>query len=182
MARAGLATLSGVRHAQNMRGFPEPSHSGSLPRLKLVQAGVARARLTKQPTPTPRQRLPITMDILHGLFDTWSRSLNEKQTHDRVMLRATATACFFGFFHSGEITAAGTESFLAWDDVTTDEGTPPSILRVHLKQSKCDQLGKGVDVYIGSTGARVCLVSETLKYSYMGRHRDLSFASRTEHL
>ena len=169
MARAELATatikvyLAGVRHAQIMRGFPEPSHSGSLPRLKLVQAGVAHARLTQQPTPTPRQRLPITIDILHGLLDTWSRPLNNKQTHDRAMLRAAATACFFGFFRSGEITAPSVAGFnewihLGWGDVATDEGTPPSILRVHLKQSKCDQLGNGVDVYIGSTGARVCPV------------------------
>lgn len=174
MARAGLAPatmrtyLAGVRHAQIMRGFPEPSQSGSFPRLKLVQAGVARARLTR-PMPTPRQRLPITLDILSGLLDTWSRPTEGMHAHDRALLKAAVTVCFFGFFRSGEITVPSVTGFnerihLAWGDVATDNRTPPSILRVHLKKSKCDQLGKGVDVYMGRTGARVCPVTETLTY------------------
>lgn len=52
LAREGLAPaktrayLAGIRHAQIMRGFLEPAHAGSLPHLKLVQAGVTRSRLT----------------------------------------------------------------------------------------------------------------------------------------
>ena len=46
LAREGLAPttmktyLAGVRHAQVMRGLPEPRQTGQMPRLKLLQAGV----------------------------------------------------------------------------------------------------------------------------------------------
>ena len=179
MAKAGLAPttlktyLAGIRHAQIMRGFPEPSQSGSLPRLKLVQAGVARARLTGTGpgarAPPTKQRLPITVEILSGMLRWWSNPSGEDQSHDFVMLRAAATVCFFGFFRSGEITVPSATAFderihLAWGDVAVDQASPPSAVRVRLKRSKCDQLGKGVDVYVGRTGTEVCPVVETLRY------------------
>ena len=48
LAREGLAPttmktyLAGVRHAQVMRGLPEPCQTGQMPCLKLLQAGVSR--------------------------------------------------------------------------------------------------------------------------------------------
>ena len=67
------------------------------------------------------------------------------------MLWAAATVCFFGFFRAGEISLTTTTSFditqhLAWGEVAIDCSEDPQTLKVHLKKSKIDQLGKGVDV------------------------------------
>ena len=61
-------------------------------------------------------------------------------------------------------TAFDARVHLAWGDVAVDDATPPSSIRVHLKRSKCDQLGKGVDVFVGKSGDRSCPVAATLLY------------------
>ena len=38
------------------------------------------------------------------------------------------------------------------------------MLRVHLKVSKCEQFGQGVDVFIGRTEDELCLVVAVLNY------------------
>ena len=38
---------------------------------------------------------------------------------------------------------------LAWGDVSMDDLENPMLLKVHLKRSKCDQLGKGIDGFVG---------------------------------
>ena len=60
------------------------------------------------------------------------------------MLWAAATMCFFGFFHSGELTVPSMSSFdstrhLAWGDVSIDNRESPKIMEVYLKRSKTDQ-------------------------------------------
>ena len=38
---------------------------------------------------------------------------------------------------------------LAWRDLAVDSHTHTRTVKIHLKKSKCDQFGKGVDVYLG---------------------------------
>ena len=163
--------LAGIRHAQVMRGFPEPAYPAGMPRLKLLQTGVARDRANHRTGGTGRERLPITPQLLEGLLRVWSapKGNTPAEARDRAMLRAAATTCFFGFFRSGEITvptqtAFDTRIHLAWGDVALDDAKPPSMVRIHLKRSKCDQFGKGVDVFMGRTGKAICPVSEVLEY------------------
>ena len=64
------------------------------------------------------------------------------------MLWAAVVICFFGFFRSGEITVPSLNSFdpsshLAWGDVSLDNVLDPTMLKVHLRKSKTDQLKKG---------------------------------------
>lgn len=85
------------------------------------------------------------------------------------MLWAAATLCFFGFFRSGELTVPSYTAFdpsrhLAWGDIATDNTLCPTVLKVHLKRSKCDQLGKGIDVFIGRTDDSLCPVVAVLAY------------------
>ena len=87
----------------------------------------------------------------------------------RSLLWAACSMCFFGFFRVGEITAPSKDAFkssqhLAWGDVSVDSVTHPSVVKVHLKFSKCDQLGKGVDVFLGRSGNRICPVAACLAY------------------
>ena len=73
-------------------------------------------------------------------------------SYETTLLWATCSMCFFGFFKSGEITtptiaAIDPTRHLAWGDISIDSIDQPSLLKTHLKSSKCDQLGKGVDVF-----------------------------------
>lgn len=92
-----------------------------------------------------------------------------KSDADIVMLWAVASLCFFGFFRSGEITVPSLTSFdaskhLTWEDVAVDSIDNPQTLKVHLKTSKTDQLGRGVDLYIGKTDCPLCPLKAMLHY------------------
>lgn len=180
LANEGLAPptiktyLAGVRHMQIMQGYPEPRREGSMPRLKLLQSGVAKERVKNGVATAGKLRLPITPQLLRGLMDAWaeSTSATQEQSRDRAMLRAVATMCYFGFFRSGELTIPTATSFderrhLSWGDVAVDDKSPPSTVRVRLKYSKCDQLGKGVEVFMGRTETSPCPVSEVVRYVSM---------------
>ena len=100
---------------------------------------------------------------------------------DILMLWAAAVLCFFGFFRSGEITVPSQNAFdprkhLSWGDIAVDNQLQPTMLRVMLKHSKTDQLGKGVEVYVGRTGCSLCPVAGML--AYMGTQRVFSSSSR----
>ncbi len=171
LAQQGLAPstiktyLAGVRHAQIIRGHPEPRESSTLPRLKLLQAGVKRVR-AQQGAPPSRPRLPLTPAHLRQIRTVWNTSASNP---DIVMLWAAATMCFFGFFRAGEITVASAAAYdpivhLSWGDISVDSIVTPSAIRIHLKRSKCDQLGNGVDVVIGRTTDELCPVTAVLTY------------------
>ena len=176
LAQEGLAPntiktyLAGIRHAQVIKGLPEPRQLDSMPRLRLLQSGVARNRVA-QGVPPARQRLPITLPMLRTMVDIWTAAPNSESSHsfNLAMLRAAATTCFFGFFRSGEITVPSRSTFdplihLAWGDVAVNGSSPPSSVRIHLKRSKCDQLGRGVDVFLGRSGSPTCPVEEIIRY------------------
>lgn len=85
------------------------------------------------------------------------------------MLWAAAVMCFFGFFRAGEITIPSLTSFdnsrhLSWGDVSINNHLQPRMLKVHLKYSKTDQWGKGVDIYLGTTGCSLCPVTGVVTY------------------
>ena len=157
--------LAGICHAQILKGLPEPRQSDTMPWLKLLQSGVAWEKAVRDEPPL-RQCLPITPPLLLGMLDYWTATTTPPSnstaiSFDFAMLRAAATMCFFGLFCSGEITVPSRAAFderihLTWRDVAVDEALPPSAVRVLLKHSKCDQLGKGVDVFLGRTGSPAC--------------------------
>ena len=76
---------------------------------------------------------------------------------------------FFGFFRLGELLLPSQDAFnprllLAWGDVAVDDACNPRMVRCHQKQSKTDQLGRGVDVVLGKTGLDLCPVAAVLGY------------------
>ena len=171
LAREGLKEqsiktyLAAIRHLQLTMGLPDPRDSSSLPRLRLVLMGIRRMQADSR-NYTPRTRLPITPPILHRIRELW----NGRSTRaSYVMPWAAVTLCFFGFFRSGEITLPSQGAFnpgkhLSWGDVAIDSPTKPRALKVHLRQSKTDQFGKGMDVVIGSTGDPLCPVAAVSAY------------------
>ena len=156
--------LSAIRHMQITLGLPEPKEFSSLPRLRLVQAGIKRMRAST--SDYTRLRLPITPAILHKIKEQWTPKIRERDT---MMLWSAVTLCFFVFFRSGEltvpsITAYNEASHLSWGDISLDTQHPPQTLKVRLKKSKTDQFGKGADVFVGRTGDSLCPVTSTVTY------------------
>jgi len=151
-------------------GLPEPRE---FPRICLVQSGIQRIHSRQT---TAKVRLPITPTILCRLKEHWSP---QRINRDVIMIWAAATLCFF---RSGEITVPTENGFehsrhLAWGDRAIDSTEDPQSLKVHLRRSKSDQLGNGVDVYIGKTDCPLCPVVATMQY--MAQHKAPSFYFKT---
>ena len=169
LANDGLAPqtcksyLAAVRNIQLSLGLPDPREQSSLPVLKRVQAGISRARMLRGGQ--AKLRLPITIQILEGLFDTLMRH----PTPENTVIWAIAAVAFFGFFRLGELLLTSGGEFnpaihLAWGDVSIDDWTHPTMAQIHLKKSKCDQLGKGADIIVGKTESKVCPVLAILNF------------------
>lgn len=164
--------LAAVRNAQIALGLPEPREHSSLPMLKRVLAGIRRCRV-QQGSSTSRVRLPVTVDLLKRMRGR----LEQSSDPDRVVVWAVICTAFFGFFRLGELLPGSAASFnsstdLAWGDVAVDDRDSPRIVQVHLKTSKVDQFGRGVDVILGSTGAELCPVRALTHY--LGRRGSAS--------
>ena len=144
-------------------GFPDLRDQSSLPVLKRVQAGIARVRALKGTS--KRVRLPITLQVLSDI----GSYLESCALQEKALLWAIACTAFFGFFRLGELLPSTENSFnpatdIIWGDVSIDSHSAPTMFQVHLKKSKCDQLGEGADIIIGATGSKVCPVRDMLSF------------------
>lgn len=155
--------LSAVRSMQISLGLPNPRDQSSLPILQRVQAGIRRAHAAKESNPPTR--LPITAHVLRQLKAVWEQSSHP----DRTTLWAVACTAFYGFFRLGELLLTSPSSFhqqrsLAWGDVAVDDTADPTVIRIHLKHSKCDQFGAGANVVLGKSGTDICPVAALVEY------------------
>ena len=150
--------LAAVRHAHITLGFPDFRSVDNLPRLNKIQAGIRRVQALRGPP--KRIRLPITPGILNQLRAHWSSG------KEGLLFWAVSSLCFFGFFRLGELLAPSVDklSYLAWGDVSFDRAPRPSMMKVHLKTSKCDQFGKGANVFIGRSDDAICPLEACLAY------------------
>lgn len=115
--------------------------------------------------PSSRIRLPITYQILIRIQ---SQLLSSRQPEARVIWAVACTA-FFGFFRLGELLPTTEKAFdpklnLCWGDAAADSRTEPTMIRIHLKRSKCDQFGKGAHIFLGCTRKKVCPVMALTQY------------------
>lgn len=112
-----------------------------------------------------RARLPITAPILRRIKQQLERGAHR----DRCVLWAVCCTAYFGFFRLGELLLPSAASFnsrlhLPWGDVAVDSQQTPRMVRFHLKQTKTDQLGKGVDVVVEQTDCDLCPVAAILAF------------------
>ena len=120
-------------------------------------------------TPT-KVRLPITAPLLRQI----KLSLDNSAHPDRLVLWAVCCTAFFGCFRLGELLLDSATSFndrlhLSWGDVAVDNPSLPHTVRIHLKQSKTDQMGRGADIILGRTDQDLCSVTAMLGYiAYRG--------------
>ena len=169
MADNGLAAqtiksyLAAIRNAQLSLGLPDPREQSSLPILKRVQAGISRARLGRgHPS---KVRLPMTAPLLRQI----KHELERTSHPERIVLWAVSCTAFFGFFRLGELLVTSPTDFnprlhLTWGDLAVDDLHAPRMVKFHLKRSKTDQLGRGVDVVMGRTNLDLCPVAAVLAY------------------
>ncbi len=130
-----------------------------------MQTGVQRDR-AERGCQAVRRRLPITPGILRQVRSLWNARADDP---DVVIVWAAATLRFFGLFRAGGLTVPSRAVYnqhvhLSWGDVTVNHRNTPSMLRIHLKCSKCDQLGRGVDVVVGQMMDHLCPVSVVPSY------------------
>ena len=90
------------------------------------------------------------------------------------MLWAASVTTFFTFCRSGEITVENEKQYdpkvhLSYSDIAADSSASLSVIFLNIKQSKTDQLRKGVKVVIGQTNDNLCPVSVLLSHL---SHRD----------
>ena len=77
--------------------------------------------------------------------------------------------CFFGFLRCSEFTVPSKkdydpESHLSLADISVDSRIAPSMIRIHIKQSKTDPFQQGVHVCLGKTDNDICPVNSLLAY------------------
>ena len=74
---------------------------------------------------------------------------------------------FFGFFRLGELVANSQpegQNTLQFSDLALDSATSPSMPEIRLRHSKTNQLGMGVDVFLGRSFNDLCPVSAMLAF------------------
>ena len=151
--------LAAIRHYQIQNGLGDPGIS-QMAHLEYIMRGIRRDGSLK---PNPRkERQPITPTLLSKLC-----SMGETNRFEECqMLWAASCLAFFAFLRVGEFTASGVSRFddkvhLSISDISVDHLDAPSMVLINLKQSKTDQLRKGVTVVLGKTNkSPLCPVSE----------------------
>ena len=101
-----------------------------------------------QPACSRPSHLPITMEVLETLFQSWSAGI---PTYDHVMLWAACSLSFFAFLRAGEFTVVpgSPQVVLSSLDIRVDCQHNPTYLSVSLRGSKTDPFGEGCTFYIG---------------------------------
>ena len=155
--------LAAVRNMQISLGLPDPRDHSSLPMLKRVMAGIQRVRATSGPP--SRTRLPITAAVLGRI---WGHLEPASHPH-KDLLWAIACTAFFGFFRLGELLPESATKWdpsgsILWGDVAVDSQENPTMFKIRLKRSKCDQFGRGADIILGKTAQLLCPVTALVRY------------------
>ena len=158
--------LSAIRYHQIACGCGDPRLS-QMSQLEYVLKGIRKDEAHNQAVRQGRVRQPLTPGILKRLFEVWKKL---SVIRDAKMLWAATCLAFFGFLRVGEFTSpSGTlfdkEIHLSLADVSVDCSSAPSMLFVRLKQSKTDQLRRGVTIVLGkSEQFPLCPLSAVLSY------------------
>lgn len=132
--------LSAIRSSHIELGLPDPT--ANCLRLPRVIRGIKRTMVSRQ-----SPRLPITKTLLKVIYS----SLDMQQV-DHVMFWAACCVAFFGFLRVSEFTTESSfnnSKNLGIDDVAVDSSTNPSMIRLTIKLSKCNQFRHGSVVYLG---------------------------------
>ena len=141
----GVLPISSAQHANFTR--PTRSQGHILPPLHETSPGWDQKGAACQ----SGVRLPVMASILERSQHTPRRSF-----YGQRLVR---------FFRLGDSSSAFCPAtILAWGDVAVDDTSNPSWVKIHLKNSKCDQFGKGFDILLEHTDIPLCPVATMVSY------------------
>ena len=110
-------------------------------------------------------RCPITVGLLERLLPCLAAVCT---SYDAALFRSCFTMAFFGFLRVGEFTGvsrSASEISLRATDVSVCGKSPSRLLRLFIRSSKTDQLGKGCCIIIPEmAGSPVCPVEAAVGY------------------
>ena len=157
--------LSALRFSQIIQGLPDP-FVARLPLFDCALKGIKRAQVEGGAPSKPR--LPITPPLLRILKVAWIPPVSSPDP-DGLMLWAASCTGFFGFLRAAEFTTPSKAAYdpgahLSLSDVALASHTKSEVVRITIKASKTDPFRKGVQVYLGKTGADICPVSALVSY------------------
>ena len=169
--------LSAVRHLQIQSGLGDP-FTATLPQLAYVLKGIRRKQ---GPRLKVDRRLPTTPAELRILKDVWAK---RSPFYAAAMLWAAVCTGFFGFMRTGEITVSSVAAFdssvhLTPQDVSVDSRVTPSVVRIHVKQSKTDPFRQDVNMFMGRPKKELCPVAALLSYMALRGNTQGSYFSTT---
>ncbi len=103
--------------------------------------------------PAPRQKLPITYEILTRMRGA------VPEDSDGITYSAAMTLAFFGCLRAAELCVV--ETFdpmvnLCFGDISFSTTAEGKMVRVHIKRSKTDTMNAGFTLYIGCIASPVC--------------------------
>ena len=163
--------LSAIRHMHVAAGMCSQFSRQLTPRLQLTLKGIQRSQAISH---SPRLRLPITLQLLQKIHAQLSK---QPHHYNNILTWAACCLAFFGFLRVSEFTTPSDTQYdedchLSINDISLDSRDNPQLVKVTLKQSKTDPFRKGVDLYLGKTGATICPVRGLLPYLALhGHHR-----------
>ena len=137
--------LAGIHLAHLESGYPDPTTDKPL-------CLVIRDKQRLQGE-SPRQRLPITTNILHTLKQ--QLRISTFSPVEQRLLWAAFTTAFYGFLRVGEFTSSvNASATLQWSDIQLS----PTALTIRLRQSKTDPFRRGHTLSISATNTSTCPV------------------------
>ena len=140
------------------------------PRVKLVLHGIKRTQACQS---LPRVRLPITIHLMHRMRAVL---FQEPHSYDNILLWAACCTAFFGFLRCSEFTIPSMQVYdpsahLSYKDLSIDSRNAPSVIQVHIKQSKTDPFCKGLDCAQEKQVTDICPLKAILPYMVIRGHK-----------
>ena len=180
LANEGLAHstikvyLSALRNLHITTGHYRAFASQLTPRVELVLQGIKHTQAYQS---LPRVRLPITIQLMRRMRAVL---LQESHNYDNILLWAACCTAFFGFLRCSEFTVPSIQDYdpsahLSYEDLSINSRDSPSVIQVHIKQSKINPFCKGARLCLGKTGTDVCPLKAILPYMVIRGHKPGSF-------
>jgi len=151
--------LSAVHHFHLENGWGDPLQDTA--QLHLLLRGAMR-----QKPPSNGQRLPVTPLILRMIRKELEKA---PQQYKSLLQWAACGMEFYAFLRSGEFTGATRNAFdptlhITPEFMAVDSREKPTTMKIHIKQSKTDQLRQGINLFIGVTDNNICPITAALSY------------------
>ena len=149
--------FSAIRHLHISRGFKDPLSD-------TLQLGLALRGIRRNKPRTSDARLPVTPLILRAILGVVQA---DPQNYTNILMWAACCLGYFAFLRCGEFTVESSfdpNRHLCNTDVAVDDYANPTLLSVHLRQSKTDQDRVGITLFVGRTSHDICPISAMLPY------------------